>query len=339
MESHDEDRFFGLALIEQCEGLGRFVEAEGVGGQLRQVDLLGDQQVGDLGVLGDAEVPRADQADLFADQLFAGADGGLLGLADEGHLAERAHGVERHVLRRRIARTVDRRAQAVAMAELLDGVHHTGRRRVQHQVGAQLERELAPLGDRVEGHDPRPQRSGRQDAAGTHRPHAPDAQRAGARQLELLAGAVERAEGVSGNGRRDEAQGIGDAQTVAFGHDHVVGIAAIGGEADALPGRAQVEDAAPAGRAGAAAQRQVHRHAVPDTQGRDALAEFLDEAGRFMAADEAAGLDTAQYGIAVVQAHVAAADARGLDGDPHLCVTGTRWVDVAHHHPYQHRIR
>ena len=318
----NEHGLFGLARVEHAKRRLGLLDREGVRREPSEVDAPLLDHAGDLGIFGGAEIPRTHQRRLLADQLLARPDRGFARLADERRAAQRGQRVQQRVLPRRIAGAVDRRLQPDAPGELAQLVRRSRLCRVERHVRSKLLGEVAALGDRVQRHHAGAERLGRQHAGATHRAEAPDAERQRAGHAELAAGAVEGAERVGRDRGGHERHRVRDAQAVALRHHDVFGVAAVRGEADAPPRRAQVEQAATALRAGAAADRQMHRHAVADTERGDTSPNLLDHAGRLVAADAGPGGDAGQHGVAVVQAHVAAADAGGVDRDQDLAGSG-----------------
>lgn len=108
------------------------------------------------------------------------------------------------------------------------------------------------------------------------------------------------------------AQAVGQDINVALGHGHVLAVAAIDVDAADLQVLTNIGTALAAGIAGAAGSDLVHDDAVADLDLLGVVADFLNHTDDLVADD--AGIGGGGVG-AVVDAHVRAADAGGLDLD------------------------
>ena len=208
-----------------------------------------------------------------------------------------------------------------------------GRPGVQREIGAKLLGEFAPLGNRIESDDPRAHGLCCEHAARSHRAKPPDAQSARAVQAKLLARAEQRAEGIRGYRGGDIGDGFGNRQAIAFGNDEIFRVAAVGGEAKAAPVLAKEEIAHPAGGANAAANGEIDGDAVARLEPLHARACRGDDPRGLMPGDAFARGVAADDRIAVVEAEIAAANARRFDLDQDFAWSGGRHFDRPNFNP------
>ena len=190
-----------------------------------------------------------------------------------------------------------------------------GRAGVEREIGAQLFGEFTPLGNRIKCYNARAHGFGREHAARSHRAEPPDAQSACAAKAKLLARAKQRAEGVRRYRSGDVGDGIGNRQAIALGNNEIFRVAAVSGEAETAPVLAKEEIAHPAGRANAAADGEIDRDAIARLESPHACTGGDDDSSGFVPRDAFARSVAADHRVAVVEAQIAAANARRFDLD------------------------